>query len=92
MTASTGLKRRHPDRFIGINGGIRSLDEAARHLAHVDGVMLGRAAYETPAILAGIDHRFYGAPTYRARSPSRSSQTWSPMPRRCSPGAGAFPT
>ena len=56
------LKRRHPDRFIGINGGIRSLDEAARHLAQVDGVMLGRAAYETPAILAAVDHRFYGAP------------------------------
>jgi tRNA-dihydrouridine synthase A len=54
------LKRRHPDRFIGINGGIRSLDEAARHLAQVDGVMLGRAAYETPAILADVDHRFYG--------------------------------
>ena len=54
------LKRRHPDRFIGINGGIRSLDEAARHLAQVDGVMLGRAAYETPAILAAVDHRFYG--------------------------------
>ncbi|MEQ9248409.1 MAG: tRNA dihydrouridine(20/20a) synthase DusA, partial [Nitratireductor sp.] len=38
------LKQANPDRFIGINGGIVSLDEAAAHLAHVDGVMLGRAA------------------------------------------------
>ncbi len=55
------LKRRLPDMFVGINGGIATLDEAAGHLAHVDGVMLGRAAYHTPAILADIDRRFYGA-------------------------------
>ena len=42
------LKAKHPDGFIGINGGIQTLDEAARHLEHVDGVMLGRAAYHTP--------------------------------------------
>ncbi|MEC9244497.1 MAG: tRNA dihydrouridine(20/20a) synthase DusA [Pseudomonadota bacterium] len=49
------LKQANPDRFIGINGGIVSLDEAAAHLAHVDGVMLGRAAYQNPAILADVD-------------------------------------
>ena len=49
------LKQANPDRFIGINGGIVSLDEAAAHLAHVDGVMLGRAAYQNPAILAAVD-------------------------------------
>ncbi|WP_081784651.1 tRNA dihydrouridine(20/20a) synthase DusA [Nitratireductor aquibiodomus] len=49
------LKQANSDRFIGINGGIVSLDEAAAHLAHVDGVMLGRAAYQNPAILAGVD-------------------------------------
>ncbi|MFB2606368.1 tRNA-dihydrouridine synthase, partial [Rhizobium phaseoli] len=48
--------------FIGINGGIRTLDEAADHLAHVDGVMLGRAAYQNAAVLADVDHRFFGAP------------------------------
>lgn len=53
------LKRRLPETFIGINGGIRTLDEAEAHLAHVDGVMLGRAAYQTPAILADVDRRFY---------------------------------
>ena len=54
------LKEKHQGRFIGINGGIRSLDEAATHLARVDGVMLGRAAYQTPGILAEVDRRLYG--------------------------------
>ena len=55
------LKARLPDIFVGINGGIGSLDEAAEHLKSVDGVMLGRAAYHTPGILAEVDGRFYGA-------------------------------
>ena len=49
------LKQRLPDRFIGINGGVRTLEEAKGHLAHVDGVMLGRAAYQNPSVLAGAD-------------------------------------
>jgi tRNA-dihydrouridine synthase A len=56
------LKRRLPQVFIGINGGIATLDDAEAHLLHVDGVMLGRAAYHQPGILAAVDHRFYGAP------------------------------
>jgi tRNA-dihydrouridine synthase A len=55
------MKARFPDVFIGINGGIHTLDEAQAHLAHVDGVMLGRAAYQNAAILSEIDQRFYGA-------------------------------
>jgi tRNA-dihydrouridine synthase A len=54
------LKEKHPDRFIGINGGIRTLAEAQAHLAHVDAAMLGRAAYHTPGILAGVDAAFHG--------------------------------
>jgi tRNA-dihydrouridine synthase A len=54
------LKRHWPDRFIGINGGIVSLYHAAAQLLAVDGAMLGRAAYHTPAILADVDRRFYG--------------------------------
>lgn len=49
------LKQRLPGRFIGINGGIATLGAARGHLAHVDGAMLGRAAYHTPGILAGAD-------------------------------------
>ena len=54
------LKRDFPDLEIIINGAIASLDEAMAHLAHVDGVMLGRAAYETPYLLADVDRRIYG--------------------------------
>lgn len=49
------LKARFPNHFIGINGGVQTLDESLRHFAHVDGVMMGRAAYQTPAILADVD-------------------------------------
>ena len=54
------LKARLPNRFIGINGGIQTLDEAVRHLGHVDAVMLGRAAYHTPGMLADADAAIFG--------------------------------
>jgi len=54
------LKKANPDLTIVLNGGIASLDEAEKHLSHVDGVMLGRAAYQSPAILAEVDQRFFG--------------------------------
>ena len=43
-----------------INGGVETLDEAEAHLAHVDGVMLGRAAYQNPGPAGGVDPRFFG--------------------------------
>ena len=55
------LKRRLPATFIGINGGIATLADALGHLDHVDGVMMGRAAYHNPVLLAGIDGRVFGA-------------------------------
>src|SRR3954465_4255483 len=54
------LKDERPELTIVINGGVGSLDEAEAHLGHVDGVMLGRAAYQSPAILADVDRRFFG--------------------------------
>ena len=54
------VKRARPDLTIILNGGIETLDDAAAHLAHVDGVMLGRAAYQSPALLADVDARFFG--------------------------------
>jgi tRNA-dihydrouridine synthase A len=54
------LKRAKPELTIIINGGIASLDEAEAHLTNVDGVMLGRAAYQTPAMLMDVDARFFG--------------------------------
>jgi len=55
------LKRERPELSVVINGGIGSLDEAEAHLAHVDGVMLGRAAYHTPGLLGQADRRIFGA-------------------------------
>jgi len=55
------LKRAHPDLTIAINGGIGTLEEAQAHLQHVDGVMLGRAAYHEPALLGLVDRLFFGA-------------------------------
>ncbi len=54
------LKRERPGLHVSINGGVASLDEAKAHLEHVDGVMLGRAAYHTPDILGAADRRIFG--------------------------------
>ena len=55
----TAVKRENPALTIVLNGGIATLDEAEAHLKQVDGVMLGRAAYQTPALLAEVDARFF---------------------------------
>lgn len=55
------LKQRRPDLEIVLNGGIESLAEAQAHLPHVDGVMLGRAAYADPYLLAEVDQALFGA-------------------------------
>jgi len=54
------LKAALPDVPIVINGGIGSLEEASAHLAHVDGVMLGRAAYQEPWRLLDVDPMLFG--------------------------------
>lgn len=53
------LKRARPELTIVINGGIATLDDCRMHLAHVDGVMLGRAAYQTPYLLAAVDRQLF---------------------------------
>ncbi|HXQ15398.1 MAG TPA: tRNA dihydrouridine(20/20a) synthase DusA, partial [Caulobacteraceae bacterium] len=54
------LKRERPQLTIIVNGAIGSLDDAEAHLAEVDGVMLGRAAYHTPGLLGEADRRLFG--------------------------------
>jgi len=54
------LKAALPNVPIIINGGIGSIAEAARHLDHVDGVMLGRAAYQEPWRLLEVDPQLFG--------------------------------
>ena len=53
------LKRAWPDLDISINGGVGSVEAAAGHLSHVDGVMLGRAAYQEPWRLLNVDRDFF---------------------------------
>jgi tRNA-dihydrouridine synthase A len=55
------LKAALPGVPVIINGGIGSLDEVKRHLVHVDGVMLGRAAYQEPWRLLAVDPELFGA-------------------------------
>ena len=56
------LKAAMPDMTIAINGGIASIEEARGHLQHVDGVMLGRAAYQEPWRLLAVDPELFDAP------------------------------
>ena len=56
------LKREFPQLTIVINGGIATADAVQQHLAHVDGVMLGRAAYHDPYELARVEHALFGTP------------------------------
>lgn len=65
------LKQSRPELTISINGGIETLDACQAHLLHVDGVMLGRAAYQTPFMLADVDREIFGddvAPISRAQA------------------------
>ena len=55
------LKRDFPHLTMSINGGIKSLEEAKAHLQHMDGVMVGREAYQNPGILAAVDREIFGS-------------------------------
>lgn len=57
------LKRTNPFLPISINGGILTLEEANEHLNHIDSVMVGRAAYQTPALLLNVDKQIFGVPS-----------------------------
>ncbi len=58
------LKEDFPDLEIIINGGIKNLDQSETHLKKVDGVMIGRAAYENPFMLNEVDSRFYNRQSF----------------------------
>lgn len=59
------VKQANPNLTLFINGGIETIKAAQDHLTQVDGVMIGRKAYQTPYILHEVDPTFYGcqAPT-----------------------------
>ena len=54
------LKRDFPELVVILNGGLTNLEQVAEQLRRVDGVMIGRAAYENPYLLAEVDRRFFG--------------------------------
>jgi tRNA-dihydrouridine synthase A len=56
------LKRAHPDWPIILNGGLADVDAARAHLDELDGIMLGRAAYQNPELLIGVDPELFGEP------------------------------
>ncbi len=55
------LKRERPQLTVELNGGVPDVGAALAHLRHVDGVMIGRAFYERPALLADVDAALTGA-------------------------------
>lgn len=55
------MKERYPQLHITLNGGVKTMAEIRQHLAHVDGVMVGREAYQNPMLLTEFDAE-YGAP------------------------------
>jgi tRNA-dihydrouridine synthase A len=72
------LKRARPDLEIVLNGGLESFDVAERELTRTDGVMFGRAAYHTPALLLEVDARIFGdtAPVPTADEAALSFRLW----------------
>jgi tRNA-dihydrouridine synthase A len=56
------LKRARPDLVVAVNGGITTSADSLAHLAEVDGVMMGRAAYNDPSVLLGVDPVLFGEP------------------------------
>ncbi|MFQ6371626.1 tRNA dihydrouridine(20/20a) synthase DusA [Shewanella sp. YIC-542] len=54
------LKQDFPALNISLNGGIKTFAQIEQHLQHVDGVMVGREAYQNPYLLAEVDNRVFG--------------------------------
>lgn len=55
------VKKDFPHLTIAVNGGVKTLEECETHLKHLDGVMVGREAYQNPYLLAEVDQRLFGA-------------------------------
>jgi tRNA-dihydrouridine synthase A len=75
------LKAQHPDLVVVLNGGVADLDQAAAHLDRVDGVMMGRAAYQEPWRLLDVDRVLFGE-TAACASPSAAALALMPYIER----------
>ena len=54
------LKKDFSHLTVAVNGGVKTLEETLEHLEHLDGVMVGREAYQNPYILAQVDQQIFG--------------------------------
>ncbi|MBB1303712.1 tRNA dihydrouridine(20/20a) synthase DusA [Pseudoalteromonas sp. SR44-8] len=54
------LKKDYPQLDLSLNGGVNTIADSLVHLAHLDGVMIGREAYSNPFILSEVDEKIYG--------------------------------
>ncbi|MEC6799138.1 tRNA dihydrouridine(20/20a) synthase DusA [Photobacterium sp. S4TG1] len=55
------LKQDFPQLTMAINGGIKTFEEMEQHLKYMDGVMVGREAYQSPYLMAEVDQRLFGS-------------------------------
>ncbi|WP_277754424.1 tRNA dihydrouridine(20/20a) synthase DusA [Rosenbergiella collisarenosi] len=55
------LKQDFPQLTLALNGGIKTLEQADQHLTHLDGVMIGREAYQNPGMLVDVDRQLFGS-------------------------------
>ncbi|GMQ45375.1 tRNA dihydrouridine(20/20a) synthase DusA [Vibrio sp. 10N] len=55
------IKKDFPHLNVAVNGGVKTLEESLEHLQHLDGVMIGREAYQNPYILAQVDQLIFGS-------------------------------
>jgi tRNA-dihydrouridine synthase A len=77
------LKADRPALAIVINGGIRDVDAAGTHWAHVDGVMLGREAYHNPYVMAALDRAAWPEPIAEAPAPAAVVAALQPYIEAC---------
>ncbi len=75
------LKRAHPRLTVVLNGGVGSVEQAAAHLHHLDGVMMGRAAYQEPWRLLAVDPLIFGEAALFA-SPKQAAAALTPYIER----------
>jgi tRNA-dihydrouridine synthase A len=71
------LKAGHPALEVVLNGGVADIDQAQAHLQHVDGVMMGRAAYQDPWRLLTVDPLLFGEPA-RVATPKAAAEALVP--------------
>ncbi len=78
------LKRDFPQCSVSVNGDVKTLADAAAHLQKVDGVMMGRAVYANPWILATADSEIFGVPDSSPKSRKELLERYVPYVERAS--------